>query len=239
MSGPMVPAAPVRAHVQHLLDQGMRQAAIYHAANTSSAALSALLYGQFKPGRPPQQTIGADIAARLLAVEFQAPPPKEEASMCGPANDFKPVGYRVGRCVTCGQVAPVQSRHGVEAIVSHPRAHGDVQELPKLAAGAHPDCGHTKGLGRHRREGTELCGPCRNVERGYQAGYRAAMTRAARDARNAVPAELAAGIVAFCRAFVLQPWPPGRPLSQSRALAKQVVQIADAELVADDGQEAA
>lgn len=229
----MVPAAPVRAHVQHLLDQGMRQAAIHHAADTSSAALSALLYGQFKAGRPTQQTIGADLAARLMAVEFQAPPPKAETALCGAANDFEPVGYRVGRCVTCGQIAPVQSRRGVEAIVSHPRAQEPVQGLP-TATGTHPDCGHTKGVARHRRKGTELCGPCRNVARGYDAGHKAGMNRAARNARSAIPAELAEEIVAFCRAYVLQPWPPGRPVPRSRALAKRVVQVADAELAADE-----
>lgn len=238
MSGPMVPAAPVRAHVQHLMDQGMRQAAIYHAANTTSAALSALLHGQFKAGRPAQQMIGAAVAARLPAVEFQAPPPKPEAALCGPADDFEPVGYRVGRCLACGQVAPVQMRHGVEAIVSHPRAHGDIEGLSALAAGSHPDCGYTKGVARHRREGTEMCGPCRNVQRGYDAGHKAGVARAARDARNAVPAELAQEVVAFCRAYVLQPWPPGRPVPRSRALAKRVVQIADAELAADEREAA-
>ena len=84
-----------------------------------------------------------------------------------------------------------------------------------------------------------MCGPCRNVQRGYDAGHKAGVARAARDARNAVPAPLAEEIVTFCRAYVLQPWPPGRPVPRSRALAKQVVQIADAELVADDEREAA
>lgn len=232
MSGPMVPAAPVRAHVQHLMDQGMRQAAIYHAAGTSSAALSALLYGQFKPGRPAQQMIGAAVAERLMAVEPQAPPPKPETPLCGPAVGFEPVGYRVGRCLTCGQVAPIQVRNGIEIVVSHPRAHGVVSGLP-TAAGSHPDCGHTKGVGRHRREGTELCGPCRNVQRGYDAGHKAATTRAARDARSTIRPELAAAVVKAMRAVLYR-----RPYPQLRELAVTVVRIADAELAVDEREAA-
>jgi hypothetical protein len=140
--------------------------------------------------------------------------------------------------VDCGQVAPVQVRSGVEVMFSHPQAQDAVQGLP-TAVGPHPDCGHNAGVGRHRREGTKLCGPCRNVQRGYDAGYKAAMTRAARDARNAVPADLVNDVVAFCRALVLQPWPPGRPVPRSRALARKVVQMADAELAVDDETQAA
>jgi len=201
----------------------MRQTAIYHAAGTSSAALSALLYGQFKPGRPIQQSIGADLAARLLAVELQAPPAKPQSPLCAPSS-FEPVGYRVGRCADCGQVAPVQVRSGVEVMFSHPRAQGAVQELP-AATGAHPDCGHTRGVGRHRREGTELCGPCRNVQRGYDAGHKAATTAAARNARNTISPELAENVVKAMRAFLYR-----RPYPQLRQLAATVVRIADAEL---------
>lgn len=233
MKGPRVPAAPVRAHVQHLLDQGMRQAAIYHAADTSSSALSALLYGQFTPGRPPQQTISADVAARLLAVEYQptTPRPQPEGALCVPSS-FEPVGFRTGRCVDCGQVAPVQTRHGVEMMFSHPRAPEPIQGLP-TAAGNHPDCGHTAGAQRHRREGTELCGPCRYVTRGYDAGYKAATNRAAREARNAISAQLAASVVKAMRAVVYR-----RPYPQLRQLAATVVAIADAELYGNEKCEA-
>lgn len=227
MSGPMVPAAPVRTHVQHLMDQGMQQAAIYTAARTTSATLSALLYGQFKEGRPAQQRIGADVAARLLAVQFQAPPAKPEPALCVP-NGFEPVGYHVGRCTTCGQVAPVQTRNGVEVMFSHPRVQEAVQGLP-AATGAHPDCGQVKGAQRHRREGTEMCGPCRNVVRGYDAGYKAAMTRAARDARNTISPQLAASVVKAMRAFLYR-----RPYPQLRELAATVVGMADAELYGNE-----
>ena len=227
----MVPAGPARAHVQHLLDQGMRQTAIYHAAGTSSAALSALLYGQFKPGRPIQQRIGADLAARLLAVELQAPSAKPQSPLCAPSS-FELVGYRVGRCGDCGQVAPIQTRNGVEVMFSHPRAAAAIEGLP-TTTGAHLDCGHVRGVARHRREETELCGPCRNVQRGYDAGYKAAMTRAAREARNTISAELAEQVVKACRAFHYR-----RPVPQFQELARTVVQIADAELYGNEKCEA-
>jgi len=176
------------------------------------------------------QHTGTAVAARLLAVEYTPsaqPTPKPEGPLCTPSG-FEPVGYRVGRCLDCGQVAPVQVRSGVEVMFSHPRAQNTVQGLP-TAAGPHPDCGHTKGAQRHRREGTELCGPCRNVQRGYDAGYKAAITRAAREARSAIPRPLAEAVVKACRAFHYR-----RPIPQFQELARAVVQIADAELYGNE-----
>lgn len=234
MTGPTVPAGPVRIHVQGLIDRGMTQAAICRTANVSSAYLSSLLYGQFNLGRTQQMSTGAEVAARVLAVQFEESALKQDP-LCAPGERFAPVGFRIGRCEDCGQFAPVRTRHGVLVMFAHPRPTSDAQapDVPALTT-AHPDCGTPKGAQRHRREKTELCEPCRWVLRGYDAGYKTAITKASRDARNAIPVELVEGIVAFCRAFVLQPWPPGRPLSRSRALAKRVVQLADAELVADD-----
>jgi hypothetical protein len=234
MRGPMVPAGPVRTHVQNLVNAGMTKAAICRAAGTSSAYLSALLYGNYDPARTPMRETGAPVAARLLAVEYvppAAPTPKPDGPLCIPSG-FDPVGYRVGRCADCGQVAPVQVRSGVEVMFSHPRAQGGIQGLPP-AAGPHPDCGHNTGVGRHRREGTELCGPCRNVQRGYDAGYKAAMTRAAREARSAIPRPLAEAVVKACRAFHYR-----RPVPQFQELARTVVQIADAELYGNEKCEA-
>jgi hypothetical protein len=230
----MVPTAPVRIHVQSLLDQGMRPAAIYRAARTSSAALSALLYGQFKPGRPEQQHIHTDVAARLLAVRFEAPAPKPEPLLCAPGDRFEPVGHQVGLCKDCGQIAPLYVRPDMAVMIRHPRPAGGAQEPDALPGptGRHPDCGTPKGHQRHRREKTEYCQPCRAARRGFDQGWDAAMAKVRRGTVNAVPAPLAEAVVKACRAFVYR-----RPTPQLRELAVQVVRIADAELCADDAGE--
>lgn len=240
MTGAMVNAGPARNHVRRLVDDGMTQQAICRTANVTLAALSALLHGQYVPGRPPQKTIYSATADRLLAVKFQAPTRKEAS--CAPGDRYEPVGYRTGRCTECGQVAPVHTRDGVLQMMAHPRAASDAPEpaaLPAPVHRSHSDCGTTRGHSRHRREKTDPCEPCKAARRGYDQGMEAAITRARREAASDVPAALAEQIVAFCRAYVLQPWPPGRPVPRSRALAKLVVQAADAELVAEEDGRAA
>lgn len=76
MAGAMVDADPARAHVVRLINAGMPLGHVAKAANVSPAAISALIQGQFAPGRPKQQTIHDDTATRLLAVAYQAPEPK-------------------------------------------------------------------------------------------------------------------------------------------------------------------
>src|SRR3954469_24561268 len=128
MGGPpiqTVPADPVRAHVQGLLDAGMTQAAVYRAAQASGAVVNALLHGQYVPGRPPMRWISADTAARLLSVDFDPaavkPKPASE-QICTPGARFTPVGFRIGQCTDCGQLAPVRSGvGGALAMFSHPR----------------------------------------------------------------------------------------------------------------------
>lgn len=237
MTGPMAPAAPVRIHVQNLIADGMTQAAICRAAAVTSAYLSALLYGNYDEARTPMQHTGAHVAARLLAVRNEPSAPKERPEVpCAPGDRFTPLGYRVGRCDYCGQVAPVQVRAGALVMYSHPRPEPGLQDLDGLPAATpgNPDCGSTKGVGRHRREGSDLCGPCRNVQRGYDAGYKAAMTRAARDAKAAIPEPLAEAMVRACRAIAFR-----EPVGRARRLAVQVVRIADAELCDDEGRRAA
>lgn len=242
--GARTDAAPVRAHVKDLVADGMTQAAICRAADASSALLSALLHGQFNPGRTPVQSIDAASAARLLAVQYEPSAAARRPIVCEPGGKFEHVGYRVGQCGVCGELAPIQKLTGAqgssEVLIKHQRRESarpgvELAPIPTDTAG-HDDCGTARGIRRHRREGTELCGPCRWVDRGYSAGFRAGMTRAGRDVRNAIPADLVEGIVGFCRAYVLQPWPPGRPAPRSRTLAKRVVQLADAELVAGDDE---
>jgi hypothetical protein len=232
MSGPMVPAGPVRIHVQSLLDQGMRPVTIYKAAKTTSAALSALIYGQFQPGRPPQQTIGAETAARLLAVEYE-PPQAASPALCAPGTRFEPIGYRVGRCGNCGQFAPLHTRDGAAAMMSHPRPVTNTQEpdeLPGPAGAGHPDCGTPRGRQRHRREHTEPCEPCKAARRAWEQGYEAGLTKARRTAAQTVPAPLIAESVKAMRAVLYR-----QPYPQLRELARKVVGIAaDAEFAIDD-----
>jgi hypothetical protein len=246
--GPTVPAGPVRIHVQSLLDQGMRPVAIYSRAKTSSATLSSLVYGQFTEGRPPQQRIGADVAARLLAVQYEAPAPKTGPDLCSPSEtQYELIGYRVGRCTLCGQLAPVFGRSGKLLMYSHPVPAGapvavddDEATAPGAlpAAAMHPDCGTPKGRERHRREGTAACDLCKAAMRGYHQGHSAGVAKARREARSAVSEPLAAAVVRACRAIAFR-----EPVARVRQLAVEVVRVADAELDGDEadgaGQEAA
>lgn len=221
-----VAAAPVRTHVQDLIAEGMTQAAVCRAAATSSACVSSLLHGQFNAGRTPVQTIGAETARRLLAVRFEEPALNASQLACAPGERFEPLGFRVGRCGDCGQVAPVQSSHGTLVMFKHPR-HVEVSDvpdaLPTSAGQAHPDCGTPRGQERHRRERTLCCEPCHAARRGYEQGFKAATAKAARSTGLSVPLTLA--VVKACRAFALR-----RPVPQLRELAVAVVRIADAEL---------
>jgi transcriptional regulator with XRE-family HTH domain len=218
-----VPAAPVRSHVVGLIDSGMSQAAICRAAGVSSAYLSALLYGQFMPGRPPQKAMRAEIAARLLAVSYDGPEPKAAPTLCAPGERFEPVGYRVGRCQDCGQIAPVQTRGDRILMFGHPRPVGADQEpgaLPVPAGHAHSSCGWPKGYERHRREHTVYCEPCKGARRGYEQGWDAAMAKV-RKAGPGVPVEQAEAVVAAMRAFLYR-----RPYPQLLELARTVVRRA-------------
>jgi len=232
-----VPADPVRAHVQGLLDAGMTQAAVYRAAQASGAIVNALLHGQYVPGRPPMRWISADTAARLMAVEFDPaavkPKPASE-QICTPGARFTPVGFRIGRCADCGQLAPVRSGvGGTQAMFSHPRPEsgaGPAGDLPPAVKQLHPDCGTPKGHQRHMRERTTPCELCKAVRRGYEQGLKAAGSAAMKAARTAIPRDLAEAVVKVCRAIVLR-----RPAPHIRELAVRVVQIADAELCDDAG----
>lgn len=239
MRNVMTDAGPARDHIQDLVKRGMPQSAIIRAARCSPSIVSSLLHGQFNAERTPVRTIQTTTAEKLLAVEFVAPEPgAEKPDLCDPGTRFQRVGYRVGQCDECGQLAPLNrltaAQGSGEVMIRHPRAEEPAakEELPPPAQLPEPTnaaCGMTRGPGQHRRDRTELCGPCRYVARGYDAGYKAAMTRAAREAQEAIPRPLADAVVAACRAYVLR-----RPLPQFQAAASAVVRIAaDAEFEAD------
>lgn len=239
--GQSVAAAPVRIHVVGLIDSGMTQAAICRAADVSSAYLSSLLYGQYSPGRPPQQGIGAEIAERLMAVRYVKPALKPASALCMPGGRFEPVGYRIGHCADCGQYAPVHTRDGAAVMMSHPRPEPDAQALDMPSPSAdvsHPDCGSPRGVERHKRENTAVCEACRAARRGYEQGMTAGLAKAARAAKASEPAvspELTEAVVEAMRAFLFR-----RPVPQLRELARTVVGVAaDAEFAVDDVSEAA
>ena len=234
MKGPQVPVAPVRVHVQNLIADGMTQAAICRAATVTSAYLSALLYGNYDEARTPMQTTSCDVADRLLAVRHEpsAPKPRPESTQCPPGVGFEPVGYRVGRCTECGQFAPVHTRDSVAVMTSHPRLPDGAQEpgaVPVAAVAAHPDCGTPKGHGRHRREGTDYCEPCKAARRGYEQGFDAGVAKTRREVAGPIPAPLVEEAVKAMRAVHYR-----RPYPQLRDLAATVVRTADAELCADE-----
>jgi len=122
----MVDATRARNHVRQLVDGGMRQQDIADASGTSLAAISILLHGHFKPGRPTQQTIKRGVERRLLAVEYVPRPvagaPAGE-TWCPSSPDFEPAGYRVGRCKRCGETtwARTTNTYGDELrLIAHP-----------------------------------------------------------------------------------------------------------------------
>lgn len=122
MTGHMVYAGHARNHVKQLVADGMRQHSIAGAGGVSPAALSILLHGHFTPGRPPQETIKAEVAARLMAVQFEAPEPRRGTAeaRCTPGERFEPAGYNVGRCADCGELAPLRTAGYRKALVGHP-----------------------------------------------------------------------------------------------------------------------
>jgi hypothetical protein len=238
MNDMMVDAAPARNHVQQLIKQGMTQQAICRAADVTPAALSMLLHGQYVPGRPPQRSIHAPTADRLLAVQFQAPTlPGRAEPRCAPGARFEAVGYRAGRCADCGQVAPVHRQGGTLQLLAHPRMAADSPQVAVPAAVAdptHPDCGTPRGNARHRRENTPVCEPCAAARRGYEQGLEVGIAKGRKEAYSNVPAALGQEVVTAMRAFLHR-----RPYPQLRQLAATVVRIADAELCADEGGRAA
>lgn len=127
MSGHLIDATRVRAHVRRLVDDGMRQSDIAKAAAVSPATISILLHGAFSPGRPMQLNMQCDTATRLLNVLYEPPPERQEPAEgpCVSADRFELVGYRVGRCLDCGQLAPVRRLSVAggyrQQIISHPR----------------------------------------------------------------------------------------------------------------------
>lgn len=121
MRSHMVDAEPARAHVRQLVEAGMRQSNICRAAHVTGAALQILLHGHYTPSRPQQQTIHITTAARLMAVRFEPrPSPNDPEVLCRP-SEWEPIGYKVGRCLDCGQIAPVRRQYNRVTLISHPR----------------------------------------------------------------------------------------------------------------------
>lgn len=97
----MVDAGRAREHVRDLIERGMTLAAISRAADVSPTAVYRLLHG---PSTTRSQgSIHVRREAQILAVQY-APPPVP--SRCAQGRPFKPLGYHVGRCADCGQLAP-------------------------------------------------------------------------------------------------------------------------------------
>lgn len=112
----MVDAGPARLHVQDLVaTHNMTLAAIATAANVSPSSVHRLLYGP-STTRPTQGSIHVDRLARILAVQYTPPAPLKR---CAQGRPFTPVGYRVGRCEDCGQLAP--QRDGLLHAHPHPK----------------------------------------------------------------------------------------------------------------------
>lgn len=124
MTHNMVDASPARKHVQDLVARGMRQQSIAEAAPVTMAALSLLLHGHFTPGRPPQQTINAISAQALLAVKFEPRGPRTRNTelRCPPSPEFEPAGYKVGRCLHCGELTWLWTRGDdcAPLLIAHP-----------------------------------------------------------------------------------------------------------------------
>lgn len=97
----MVDAGRAREHVRNLVERGMTLAAISRAANVSPTAVHRLLHGPSTTGS--QGSIHVRREAQILAVQYVPPPAPKR---CAQGRPFKPLGYHVGRCADCGQLAP-------------------------------------------------------------------------------------------------------------------------------------
>jgi transcriptional regulator with XRE-family HTH domain len=121
----MVDATPSRDRVKQLVADGMTQEAIADAAGVSMSAISILLHGQYSPGRPTRQAIKRGVERRILAVEFQPRAVVHRAAepWCASTAEFEPAGYRVGRCLRCGETtwARTTNTFGDEVrLIAHP-----------------------------------------------------------------------------------------------------------------------
>lgn len=138
----MVDAGPARRHVKDLVARGMRQQDIADAAPVTMAALGILLHGHYAPGRPPQLTINQTSARALLAVQFKPRPAygrtTTAAPRCVPTEDFERAGYHVGRCNTCGELAPVRTTDAPggwrTTLVAHPTITATREQPVRRAA---------------------------------------------------------------------------------------------------------
>lgn len=68
----LVDAAPARAHVQALRQQGLSVPQIARLSGVGQGTIHALVYGDPSRGRPPNSKVRTDTHRRLLAVRFQA-----------------------------------------------------------------------------------------------------------------------------------------------------------------------
>lgn len=118
----MVNADACREHARRLVDGGMRQCDIAKAAGIFPAALQILLHGHYTPSRTKQRTIHKRTADRILAVRLVPNKPARHpaAGLCAPGERYTPVGYRVGRCDECGQLAPTHRLYSRVTLIAHP-----------------------------------------------------------------------------------------------------------------------
>lgn len=228
---PKAPAGPVRAHIKHLIHQGMTQAAIIREADISSAYLSSLLHGEYKRGGAPVIMMNAYRAARILGIRYEPPEPnaKPAPTSCPSGLPFEPIGYRVGRCSDCGQIAPVHRLRGsdgyMDRLMAHPTARsGELVPVSMVnAIRQHPDCGTTKGHNRHMREKTVACEPCKAAKRGYENGRANVLSAVHRAQQSAVPWSLIEECEAAARAMVFR-----KPYPQLRDLSVRVLRAVEA-----------
>lgn len=71
---PYVDATPAREHLRELMAQGMGPKRVSDVSGVAHGVISAVIYGKFRgKGKPagPQKRIRPDIAARILAVQFE------------------------------------------------------------------------------------------------------------------------------------------------------------------------
>lgn len=92
--------------------------------------------------------------------------------LSSPDRKARREGLPIRNCAGCGLLFVRRSRLPICGGCGDVVSRTPVQPVSEAAAAADPRCGTPAGPGAHRRRGEQLCGPCRDARRAYDATRR-------------------------------------------------------------------